>query len=77
MFRASYRSKCTQNKYETKCRRLRFTDIDFSDFSGFIFKVNHAFMEEGDNPSEKVVIDGEELYGIEIDIWHLKFRGST
>ena len=27
------------------------------DFSIFIFKVNHLFMEEKDNPVEKVVID--------------------
>ena len=32
-----------------------FADIDFSDF--FIFKVNHVFMEQKDNPVEKVVID--------------------
>ena len=44
-----------------------FADIDFSDFSIFIFKVYHVFMEEKDNPLEKVVIDEEELDGIEID----------
>ena len=34
-----------------------FADINFSDFSSFIFKV----------PVVKVVIDEEELHGIEID----------
>ena len=34
-----------------------FADVNFSDFSGFIFKA----------PVEKVVIDEEELHGIEID----------
>ena len=33
----------------------------------FIFKVSHVFMEQRDNPVEKVVIDEEELDGIEID----------
>ena len=32
----------------------------------FIFKVNHVFMEEKDNPVSKVVIYEEELDGIEI-----------
>ena len=39
-----------------------FADIDFSYFSCFIFKVSHAFMEEKDNPLEKVVIDEEERW---------------
>ena len=34
-----------------------FADIDFSDFSSFISKI----------PVAKVVIDEEELHGIEID----------
>ena len=34
-----------------------FANIDFSDFSSLIFKI----------PVEKVVIDEEELHGIEID----------
>ena len=42
-------------------------DIDFSDFPIFIFKVNHVFVEEKDNPVEKVVIDEGELDIIEID----------
>ena len=42
-------------------------DIDFSDFPIFIFKVNHVFVEEKDNPEEKVVIDEGELDSIEID----------
>ena len=29
--------------------------------SCFIFKVNHVFIEEKDNPVENVVIDEEEL----------------
>ena len=44
-----------------------FADIDFSDFSSFIFKVNHVFMEEKDNTVEKVLQDEEELVGIDID----------
>ena len=45
------------------CKNIRniqystFADINFSDFSSFILKV----------PIEKVVIDEEELHGIEID----------
>ena len=35
-----------------------FADINFSDFSSFIFKV----------PVEKDVIDEEELHGIKIDV---------
>ena len=42
-------------------------DIDFPDFSIFIFKVIHVFIEDKDNPVEKVVIDEEELGGIEKD----------
>ena len=38
-----------------------FADIDFSDFSIFIFKVTHIFMEGIDNPVEQVVIDKENL----------------
>ena len=42
-----------------------FADIDFSNFSGFIFKVNYVFMEEKDNPSEKVAkLNGTEIDGI-------------
>ena len=44
-----------------------FANIYFSNFSSFIFKSNHAFIVKEDNPSEKVVIDKEELYGIDID----------
>ena len=45
------------------CKNIRIiqystsSDINFSDFSSFVFKV----------PVEKVVIDEEELHGIEID----------
>ena len=44
-------------------------DIDFSNFPSFIFKVNHVFMEEKDNPVGKVVINGETIKpdGIDID----------
>ena len=38
-------------------RDSTFVDIGFSDFSSFIFKI----------PVEKLVIDEEELHGIEID----------
>ena len=41
-----------------------FADIDFSDFSSFIFQVNHVFMEEKNNPLERVVMDETELDGI-------------
>ena len=40
---------------------------DFSDFSSYIFKVNHVFTEGKNNPVEKAVIDVEELDCIEID----------
>ena len=46
-------------------QEIPFASIDFSDFSSFIFKVNHVFLEEKDNPPEKVVIDEEELDGLE------------
>ena len=35
--------------------------------SSFIFKESHAFIEEQDNPSEKVAMVEEELDGIDID----------
>ena len=44
-----------------------FADIVFFYFSSFIFKANHVFMEEKDNPAEKVVIDEGDLHGIVID----------
>ena len=47
-----------------------FPDIDFSIF---ILKVNHVFLEGKDNSVEKVVTDEEELDGIEIgDILNLQ-----
>ena len=49
-----------------------FADIDYTDFSSIAFKVNHIFMKEEDNPSEKVVIDEEELNGIET--WYMTFE---
>ena len=44
-----------------------FADIDFSPFSSFTFKVNHIFMEEREKLVEKIVINEEELDGIETD----------
>ena len=41
-------------------------DINYPDFSFFLFKVHCAFMEEKDNPVEKVIIDEEELDDIKI-----------
>ena len=41
-----------------------FADIDFSIFSNFTFKRQLFYIEKKDNPSEKVVIDEEELDGI-------------
>ena len=41
--------------------------FDLFDSSIFIFKANHVFKEEKNNPVEKVVIDEEELDGIEVD----------
>ena len=35
--------------------------------SSFIFKENHVFIEEDDNPLDKVVTVEEELDGIDID----------
>ena len=43
------------------------TDIGSSDFSILIFKLNYVFMEEKDNPAQKVVIDEKEIDGIVID----------
>ena len=54
-------------------QEIAFADIEFSYFFSFIFKVNHIFMAEKENPSEKVVIDGEELDGIKRDgVWNLE-----
>ena len=41
-------------------------DIDYPTFSFFIFKVHCTFMEEKDNPVQKVVIDEGELDDIKI-----------
>ena len=35
--------------------------------SSFVFKENHVFIEEEDNPTDKVVMLEEELDGIDID----------
>ena len=42
-----------------------FAYIGFSNFSSFIFKVNHVFIEK-DNLRENAVIDEEELDGVDI-----------
>ena len=52
---------------QNKMHDFTFADVDFSDFSSFIFKVNHVFMGEKENPAEKVVINEEDLDGIETD----------
>ena len=44
-----------------------FADIDFSPFSSFTFKVYHIFMGEREKLVEKIVINEEELDGIETD----------
>ena len=44
-----------------------FADIDFSDFSNFVFKVNQVFIKKKHNPVENVFIDEEKLDGIEIE----------
>ena len=44
-----------------------FEDINFSNFSSFIFKVNYVFMEEKHNPLEKVVTVEKKIDYIEID----------
>ena len=49
-----------------KVQDSALVDIDYSEFSIFIFKVNCAFMEGKGNPVENVVIDEEVLDGIEI-----------
>ena len=50
-----------------KLQETMFAGIDFSNFSAFIFKANHVFIENKGNISEKNVIDDEELDGIDID----------
>ena len=44
-----------------------FPDIDFVPFSSFTFKVNHVFMGEREKLVEKIVINAEELDGIDTD----------
>ena len=44
-----------------------FAVLSFSDFPIFIFKLNHVFMEEKENPVERVVVCEVELDGIEVD----------
>ena len=48
---------------QNKMHDFTFADVDFS---SFIFKVNHVFIWEKENPSEKIVINEEDLDGIEI-----------
>ena len=50
--------------YEIKCRKLLSQIIRRS---SSIFKENHVFIEEEDNPSDKGVMVEEELAGIDID----------
>ena len=50
-------------------------DIDYPDLCIFIFKENCTFMEEKDNPVEKVNKAEEELDGIEIYVI-LNFENS-
>ena len=60
--------KQVYTKYiRNKMQEAMFPDIDFSNFSSFIFKVHRIFIEKEDYPSEKVVIDEEELDGIDKD----------
>ena len=47
-----------------KCRKLLSHIIKRS---SFIFKENQVFIEDEDNPSDKVVMVEEELDGIDID----------
>ena len=55
-----------------------FEEINFSNFSSFIFKVNHVFMEEKHNPLEKVVIVEKKIDYIEIDgVWNLEKLPKT
>ena len=55
---------CKNMSYEIKCRKL-LSKIMIR--SSFIFKENHAFTEEEDNPSDKVSIVEQNLDGIDID----------
>ena len=63
----SQRSKYAKIAIRNTMPDSKVADIDFSDFSIFIFKVKHVFMEEKDNPVEKLVIDEKEVDGIHID----------
>ena len=49
-----------------------FANIDFSNFSSFIFQVNRVFMEEKDNPVGKVVIDEDKIDDFEDGILNLE-----
>ena len=51
-------------KYTKKMEETTIKDINFSDFSSFIFSVMDIFTEKEDNPSDKIVIVEEELQGI-------------
>ena len=42
--------------------KMQESTLAHIDFPSFIFKVNHVFMEEKDNPAEKVALD--EVNGI-------------
>ena len=58
-----FSTESKKHEYEIKSRRLRSL-ILFFDVSSFIFKENHVLIEE-DNPSEKIFIVEEELFGID------------
>ena len=60
----SQRSKYAKIAIRNTMPDSKVADIDFSIF---IFKVKHVFMEEKDNPVEKLVTDEKELDGIHID----------
>ena len=47
--------------YSYKMQGSTFTGSDFSDFSNFIFKVNHFFMEQKGIPSKKATTDRKQL----------------
>ena len=53
-------------------QEILFADISISDFSNYIFKVNHVFIGKEDNLLEKFVLDEEELDVLDdIDIDHI------
>ena len=51
----SLRSKHADIAIRNKMQDSTFEDIDFYDFPIFLFKVNHVFMEEKENPVEMLL----------------------